>query len=65
MSIGTKIYMYLIQNNISQTWLSENARIALPKLNASLRNKRRITVDEYERIINALSVDANTFIDSK
>mgnify|MGYP003370051531 CR=1 FL=1 len=65
MSIGKKIYMYLHANEISQTWLSENCGIALPKLNASLKEKRRITVDEFEKIINALNVDANTFIKSK
>lgn len=65
MSIGKKIYRYLTDNGISQTWLSENCGIALPKLNASLKEKRRITVDEFEKIIIALNVDANTFINSK
>lgn len=65
MSISSKIHLYLVQNKISQTWLSEKAGIALPKLNASLKEKRKLAVDEYEKIVNALGVDANTFIELK
>ena len=39
MSVGTAIRLYLVEKNISQTWLSEQAKIALPKLNASLNSK--------------------------
>jgi len=42
MSIGKKIRLYLAENNISQSWLSEEAKIALPKLNASLNDKRKM-----------------------
>lgn len=64
MSVGAKIRMYLIENDISQTWLSEQARIALPKLNASLKGKRKLDVEEFSRIIKALNEDANKFIKS-
>ena len=62
MSVGKKIRLYLIENWISQTWVSEQARIALPKLNASLNDKRKLDVEEFSAIIKALNEDANKFI---
>ena len=62
MSVGKKIRLYLIENRISQTWVSEQARIALPKLNASLNDKRKLDVEEFSAIIKALNEDANKFI---
>lgn len=62
MSIGKQIKMYLIQNNISQAWLSEETKISPSKLSASLNDKRKLNVNEYARIISALSVEANKFI---
>ncbi len=62
MSVGKKIRLYLIENGISQTWVSEQARIALPKLNASLNDKRKLDVEEFSAIIKALNEDANKFI---
>ena len=62
MSVGKKIRMYLMENGLSQTWLSEQARIALPKLNASLNENRKLSADEFVSILNVLKVDANTFV---
>ena len=62
MSVGKQIRLYLTENGISQTWLSEQSRIALPKLNASLNDKRKLNVEEFVLIINALNEDANRFI---
>lgn len=62
MSIADRIKIFLVENKISQYWLSEETKIALPKLNASLNNKRKISAEEYQSIIIALNVDANTFI---
>ena len=62
MSVGKQIRLYLIENGISQTWVSEQARIALPKLNASLNDKRKLDVQEFSAIIKALNEDANKFI---
>lgn len=62
MSVGTKIRVYLIENKISQTWVSEQAKIALPKLNASLNDKRKLDVEEFSSIINVLGEDANRFL---
>ena len=62
MSVGKQIRIYLIEKGISQTWVSEQARIALPKLNASLNDKRKLDVEEFSAIIKALNEDANKFI---
>ena len=61
MSVGKQIRLYLIEKGISQTWVSEQARIALPKLNASLNDKRKLDVEEFS-IINVLKEDANRFL---
>lgn len=67
MTIADKIKLYLFENNISQTWLSQETKIAIPKLNASLNNKRKLSSEEFGKIIKVIGVDANTFIniDSK
>ena len=62
MSVASKIKLYLVKNNISQYWLSEQSKIALPKLNASLNDKRKLSAEEFQTIINILQVDANTFL---
>lgn len=62
MSIAEKIRIYLLKNKISQTWLSEQTRIALPKLNASLNNKRKLNAEEFASIIRVLEIDANLFL---
>lgn len=62
MPVGKQIKLYLIDKGISQTWLSEQAKIALPKLNASLNEKRKLDVEEFASIINVLNEDANRFL---
>lgn len=62
MSVGKRIKMYLFEKNINQTWLSEQTKIALPKLNASLNDKRKLDVEEFSAIINVLNEDANKFL---
>ena len=62
MSVGKRIRMYLIEKGLSQTWLSEQSKIALPKLNASLNDKRKLDVEEFSSIINVLDEDANKFL---
>ena len=65
MSIGKQIRSYLIEKDITQTWLSEQSKIALPKLNASLNNQRKMPVEEFASIINVLNVDANKFLNNE
>ncbi len=61
MTVGTAIRLYLTERGISQTWVSEQAKIALPKLNASLNDKRKLDVEEFFSIIKVLNEDANRF----
>lgn len=62
MSVGKQIRLYLTEKGISQTWLSEQTKIALPKLNASLNDKRKLDAEEFSIIINVLNEDANKFL---
>lgn len=62
MSVGKQIKLYLIDKKISQSWISEQAKIALPKLNASLNEKRKLDVEEFASIISVLNEDANRFL---
>lgn len=62
MSVGKKIRLYLAEKGISQTWVSEQSKIALPKLNASLNDKRKMNVEEFSAIVNVLNEDANRFL---
>lgn len=62
MSVGKQIRLYLTEKGISQTWLSEQTKIALPKLNASLNDKRKLDAEEFSVIINVLNEDANKFL---
>lgn len=65
MTVGTAIRLYLTEKGISQTWVSEQAKIALPKLNASLNDKRKLDVEEFASIIKVLNEDANSFLNKK
>ena len=62
MSIGEKIKEILRERGITQTQLSIDTSIPLPKLNLSLTGKRRLKLEELEVICHVLKVDANTFI---
>ncbi len=62
MTVGKRIKLYLEENGISQTWVSEQSKIALPKLNASLNEKRKLNVEEFATIIMVINEDANKFI---
>ena len=64
MAVGRQIRLYLVENGISQTWLSEQAKIALPKLNASLNGKRKLNVEEFSSIVSTLNEDANKFLNN-
>ena len=59
---GQKIKEYLRLHNISQTELSIDARMALPKLNLALSGKRRMSLEEYSIICGVLGVPIDTFL---
>lgn len=58
---GAMIKKYLENNGISQTFISKQTGIKLPKLNLALNGKRRITVDEYFLICVSLGLNADYF----
>lgn len=62
MTVGEKIKKYLQENNISQTELSIETKIALPKLNLALTGKRRMKFEEYEFICGVLGVGVDKFL---
>lgn len=48
-------------NGIKQTFISEKARIPAPVLNLLLNDNRKIEVNEYIRICNAIGVPLEPF----
>lgn len=62
MNVGIKIYEYLTNKGISQTFLVKNANIDRSKLSLALNGKRKLTFDEYERICGALCVGVDKFL---
>lgn len=62
MCVGEKIKQYLKENGITQTELSIDTRIPLPKLNLSLSGKRILKLEEYEIICGVLGVNVDKFL---
>lgn len=65
MCVGMKIKQYLDANGISQTHLSNETQIPLPKLNLALNGKRRLTFEEYELICGAVNVGTDKFLEPR
>lgn len=62
MSAEIRIKQYLAENGISQTFISQKSGIPLPKLNLSLNGRRKMTLEEYTGICNALNVRVDKFL---
>jgi len=62
MCVGEKIKQYLKENDITQTELSIDTKIPLPKLNLSLSGKRILKLEEYEIICGVLGVNVDKFL---
>lgn len=60
-----KIKNYLDTNGISQTHVSNETQIPLPKLNLALNGKRRLTFEEYELICGAVNVGTDKFLEPR
>ena len=60
-----KIKDYLDTNGISQTHVSNETQIPLPKLNLALNGKRRLTFEEYELICGAVNVGTDKFLEPR
>ena len=62
MNVGKRVFEYLKQNGISQTHISKEPGIPLPKLNLAFNGKRRLTFEEYEEICWVLGVSVDQFL---
>lgn len=65
MTVGQKIKRYIEENGLSQTFVSRQAQIPLPKLNLSLNGNRRLTFEEYELICGVLNVETGLFLEPR
>ena len=62
MNVGKRVFEYLKQHGISQTHISKESGIPLPKLNLALNGERRLTFEEYEEICWVLGVSVDQFL---
>lgn len=62
MDVGIRIKEYLESIGVSQAFLSSKTGIPTPKLNLALNGKRKLGLDEYEKICWALNVSADKFL---
>lgn len=61
MEVGIKIKEYLEANGIKQSHIAKKARIPEPIFCMILNDKRRIEVNEYMRICDAIGVSLEQF----
>lgn len=62
MEVGKRIKQYLLDNGISQAFLSRKTGVNAVKLNLSLNGERKLTFDEYAKICGALKVNTDKFL---
>jgi transcriptional regulator with XRE-family HTH domain len=62
MTVGEKIKAFISEKNMSQTTLSIETGIPLPKLNLALTGKRRMKFEEYEVLCGVLGVGVDKFL---
>lgn len=62
MCVGERIKLYLAESGISQTHVSNKSGIPIKKLNLALNGKRKINLDEYSAICDALNVPTGMFL---
>ena len=55
------IATYLKENGITQKFLCEKTGMTRNSINSALNNKRKLSVDEYEKICIALKVPYDFF----
>ena len=65
MSFGENILKYLRNNGIRQTYIAERCGWSKQKVYYMLCGKNRISVDDYSRICEALSVPFDFFCAEK
>lgn len=59
---GSSIKEYITKNGIKQNFIAEQTGIPAPIFNLILNNKRRIDVNEYIKICEAIGVKFSEFI---
>lgn len=64
-SVGTRIKQYILNNGISQSFVSTKTNIPTNTLNAILNGKRNLLAEEYFLICEALGVPLQTFKDAE
>lgn len=62
MSVAKNIRLYLVENCITQKWLSIKTGIDYEKLCLSLNDNRKLDVEEFAKILVALKEPAEKFI---
>lgn len=61
--IQEKMHEYVIRNCISQKALALDTKMTQAKLSQLLNGKRRLTVEDYQRLCAALHVDPRHFFE--
>lgn len=64
MSVAKNIRLYLVENSITQKWLSMKTGIDYEKICLSLNENRKLDVEEFAKILVALNEPAERFIKS-
>lgn len=62
MQANLEIKKYLLENGITQAFLSRKTKISPSKLNMALNGERRLTLDEYSVICGVLEVNTDKFL---
>ena len=62
MSVEKRIKLYLVEHDISQKKLAVDIGMTQHTLSLVLNSKRKLSIDEYQAIINALNVSADKFM---
>jgi len=62
MDVGKKIGTYLKETGRTQAFLCRKAGIPATRLSLVIRGKRRLQLDEYARIVQALALPEGSFL---
>lgn len=65
MSVGKNIKLYLVENNISQSWLSKETNMTPSQLCAALNEERKMTIEEYDILMEKLKLPLDSFAGKK
>ncbi len=62
MCLAKRIKLYLVENDMTQKWLANKIGMDNDKLCMTLNGNRKMSAEEFAKIIVALQVPAETFI---